>query len=162
MGFFDNIMLSFDEGVTGLFGQWNVYTTALATLLIGIVSYRIATGSDPDTHPMLLARQAQASPVRQEGASPVYRSHNAPHGMPLNSGLNVKDQGVSKWAPGRDGDLRDVWRRAATGAPSEEGKPPGGKGRILTVHGTQQVIEHKLGMLPCGSACLLSSTIITD
>jgi hypothetical protein len=144
MGFFDNIMVGFDEGVTGLFGQWNLYTTGLVAALVAIVSYRIVSSSDADTHPMLLARQAQASPVRQEGESPVYRSHNAPHGMPLNSGLNVKDPGASKWSKGRDGDLRDVWRRAATGPSEEEGKPPG-KGRILTVLGTESVIESKLG-----------------
>ncbi|KAJ0308361.1 hypothetical protein COL5a_000739 [Colletotrichum fioriniae] len=143
MGFFDNIMHQMDEGVSGFFGQWNVYTTALVTFLVAIVTYRIVSSQDPDTHPMLLARQAQGSPVRQPAESPVYRSHSAPHGMPLNSGLNVKDPGASKWARGRDGDLRDIWRRAATGA-SEEGKPVVGKGRLLTVLGSENVIEHQL------------------
>jgi hypothetical protein len=147
MGFMDNIMLMFDHGVTGLFGQWNGYTTALVTLLISIVSYRIMTSTEPDTHPFLLARQAQGSPVRQEGQSPVYRCHAAPHGMPLNSGLNVKDPGASKWSRGRDGDLRDVWRRAAFGTPDEDGKPSVGRGRLLTVLGSQNVVEHKLGKL---------------
>ena len=67
---FDNWMWHFDEGVTGFFGQWNAYTSTLLTLLLGIVSYHIFTRQDPDTHPMLLARQAQGSPVRQEGESP--------------------------------------------------------------------------------------------
>jgi len=146
---FDNAMWHLDQGVTGLFGQWNLYTTGLVGLLIGVVSYRIATSRDPDAHPMLLARQAQASPVRQEGESPVYRSHNAPHGISLNTGLNVRDPGTSKWARGRDGDLRDVWRRAATGVPEGEGATAGAKGRILTVHGTEQIVEHKLGELIC-------------
>ncbi|KAK1655554.1 hypothetical protein BDP81DRAFT_456508 [Colletotrichum phormii] len=143
MGFFDNIMHQMDEGVSGFFGQWNAYTTALVTFLVAIVTYRIVSSQDPDTHPMLLARQAQGSPVRQPGESPIYRSHSAPHGMPLNSGLNVKDPGASKWARGRDGDLRDIWRRAATGA-AEEGKPVVGKGRLLTVLGSENVIEHQL------------------
>ncbi|TDZ12780.1 Long-chain-fatty-acid--CoA ligase 3 [Colletotrichum spinosum] len=144
MGFFDNIMLQLDEGVSGFFGQWNAYTTGLFTLLVAIVSYRIFSSQDPDTHPMLLARQAQGSPVRQKGESPVYRSHSAPHGMPLNTGLNVKDPGASKWSRGRDGDLRDIWKRAAFGAPDEDGKPSVGKGRLLTVLGSENVLEHKL------------------
>ncbi|WYZ38842.1 hypothetical protein EsH8_III_000756 [Colletotrichum jinshuiense] len=141
---FDNVMHRLDEGVSGLFGQWNAYTTALVTLLVVIVSYRIVSSQDPDTHPMLLARQAQGSPVRQEGESPVYRSHSAPHGMPLNSGLNVKDPGASKWSRGRNGDLRDIWRRAATGGSDEDGKPVAGKGRLLTVLGSENVVEHQL------------------
>ncbi|GKT58803.1 AMP-dependent synthetase/ligase [Colletotrichum tofieldiae] len=144
MGFFDNLMLQMDEGVSGLFGQWNAYTTALVTLLVAIVSYRVVSSQDPDTHPMLLARQAQGSPVRQPGESPVYRSHSAPHGMPLNTGLNVKDAGASKWSRGRDGDLRDIWRKAATGASEEEGKLSVGKGRLLTVLGSENVVEHQL------------------
>ncbi|TPX08229.1 uncharacterized protein E0L32_001875 [Thyridium curvatum] len=139
---FDNAMWHLDQGITGFFGQWNAYSSALVTLLLMIVSYQIFTRQDPDTHPMLLARQAQGSPVRQEGESPVFRSHAAPHGMPLNSGLNVKDAGASKWARGRDGDLRDVWRRAINGAP--EGEGPAGKGRILTVLGREKVLEHSL------------------
>ncbi|KAF6819801.1 AMP-dependent synthetase ligase [Colletotrichum sojae] len=144
MGFFDNLMLQLDEGVSGLFGQWNTYTTGLVTLLVAIVTYRIVSSQDPDTHPMLLARQAQGSPVRQSGESPVYRSHSAPHGMPLNTGLNVKDPGASKWSRGRNGDLRDIWRKAANGPSAEDGNVSGGKGRLLTVLGSENVIEHKL------------------
>ncbi|KAF6845167.1 AMP-dependent synthetase ligase [Colletotrichum musicola] len=144
MGFFDNLMLQLDEGVSGLFGQWNNYTTGLVTLLVAIVTYRIMSSQDPDTHPMLLARQAQGSPVRQPGESPVYRSHSAPHGMPLNNGLNVKDPGASKWSRGRNGDLRDIWRKAANGPSAEDGNVSGGKGRLLTVLGSENVIEHKL------------------
>ena len=144
MGALDSVLVGLDEGVTGLFGQWNGYTTAMVTFIVAVVSYRVVTGKDPDTHPMLLARQAQAAPVRQVGESPVYRCHTAPHGMPLNAGLNVKDTGASKWTKGRNGDLRDVWRRAALGAPDEDGKPSVGKGRLLTIHGAQAE-EHKLG-----------------
>jgi hypothetical protein len=141
---FDNLMYQFDQAVTRLFGQWNAYSSAIVTALIVLVSYKIFTRTEADTHPMLLARQAQASPVRQEGESPVYRSHSAPHGMPLNSGLNVKDPGASKWAKGRDGDLRDIWRQAVNGA-SSEGDGPGGRGKILTVMGSEKVLEHDLG-----------------
>jgi hypothetical protein len=139
---FDNAMWHFDEGVTGLFGQWNAYTSFMVTVLLGIVSYALFNRQDPDTHPMLLARQATGSPVRQEGESAIYRSHASPHGMPLNSGLGVRDPGASKWSRGRDGDLRDIWRRAVSGAPEGEGPP--GTGRLLTVMGTERVIEHDL------------------
>ncbi|CAK7206037.1 hypothetical protein SEUCBS139899_008820 [Sporothrix eucalyptigena] len=154
---FDNAMWHFDEGITGFFGQWNGYSTFLATLLIGILTYHLSTRTEPDTHPMLLARQAQGSPVRQEGESPVYRSRSAPHGMPLNPGLDVRDPGVSKWAKGRDGDLRDVWRRVVAGVPEGEVAPAHGpaaaaaakapkhsvgtRGRILTSFGSEKVVE---------------------
>lgn len=144
-GFFENAMWQLDQGVTGLFGQWNAWSTAIATLLVMLLSYQLFNRTDPDTHPLLLARQAQPSPVRQKGESSVYRSHSSPHGMPLNSGLNVKDPGASKWSRGREGDLRDVWRQAVSGT-SDEGRPAG-KGKILEVLGGEKVIEHRLGML---------------
>lgn len=144
MGFFDNLMLQLDEGVTGLFGQWNAYTSIIVTLFLGFITYQLATRTDPDTHPMLLARQADASRVRQEGESAVYRSHAAPHGMPLNSGINVKEPGASKWSRGRDGDLRDVWRQAVNGVQTD-GPDTGAKGRIFTVLGSENVTEHRLG-----------------
>jgi hypothetical protein len=65
--------------------------------------------------------------------------------MPLNSGLNVKESGASRWAQGRDGDLRDIWRKAISG--SSESNGPTGKGRILTVLGTEKIIEHNLGRI---------------
>lgn len=143
MGFFDNTMLKLDESVTGLFGQWNAYTSVIMALFVGLITYQILMRRDSDTHPMLLARQAQASSVRQEGESPVYRSQSAPHSLPLNPGLNVKDPGASRWSRGRDGDLRDVWRQAINGV-QDEGPTKGAKGRIFTVHGTEKVMEHSL------------------
>ncbi|KAL2760707.1 hypothetical protein ACRALDRAFT_2096339 [Sodiomyces alcalophilus JCM 7366] len=137
-------MLGIDEGISEFFAQWNTYSTALVTLLVLVISYRLVTHKEPDVHPLLLARQTRASPVRQEGESPVYRTHGVPHGMALNSGLNVKDAGASKWSWGRDGDLRDIWRRAVAGAPEEDGKPSSGKGRLLTAHGPRNIEEHSL------------------
>jgi len=136
------LLESLDSGVTGLVGQWNAYSTGLVTLLVAVVTYRIMSAREPDVHPMLLARQTIPATVRNEGESAVYRSQAAPHGMPLNGGLNVKDPGASKWSRGRDGDLRDVWRRAASGGED------GAKGKILTVHGSEKVVEHKLGTWP--------------
>lgn len=139
----DTLLLRLDESVTGLFGQWNLWTSAIFTVLAGFLAYQLTTREDPDTHPFLLARQAQGSPVRQPGESPVYRSQGAPHGMPLNASLNVKDPGASKWSRGRDGDLRDIWRQAIAGV-REDGPTKGETGRILTVLGTDKAIEHKL------------------
>lgn len=144
-GFFENAMWQLDQGVTGLFGQWNSWSTAIATVLVMLLSYQVFNRTDPDTHPLLLARQSQPSPVRQKGESSVYRSHSAPHGMPMNSGLNVKDPGTSKWSRGRNGDLRDVWRQAVNGT-SDEGRPAA-TGKILEVLGEEKVIEHKFGMV---------------
>ncbi|KAF7532717.1 hypothetical protein G7Z17_g13603 [Cylindrodendrum hubeiense] len=127
-----------DESLSSLAGQWNPYSTGLLTLLFALVSYRVLTTREPDVHPMLLARQAVPSPVRNEGESPVYRSQAAPHGMPLNPGLNVKDAGASKWSRGRDGDLRDVWRKVV------QGGDDGANGKLLTVLGKQNVVDHKL------------------
>ena len=135
MGLLENL----DSGVTGLVGQWNGYSTGLVTLLVAVITYRIMSSREPDVHPMLLARQATPATVRNQGESAVYRCQAAPHGMSLNSGLNVKDAGVSKWSRGRDGDLRDIWRKAVAGAED------GAKGRLLTVLGSQKVVEHKLG-----------------
>lgn len=134
MGIFDTL----DAGLTNLVGQWDLTSTTLATILVLIISYRVISSRDPDVHPMLLARQAVPSTVRNEGESAVYRSQAAPHGMPLNSGLNVKDPGASKWSRGRDGDLTDVWRKVANGGEN------GAKGRLMTVLGSEKVLEHKI------------------
>ncbi|KAJ4417628.1 hypothetical protein N0V85_001791 [Neurospora sp. IMI 360204] len=143
MGAFDNLLLTLDEGITDFFAQWNIYTTIIVTAFIGFITYQISTRKDPDTHPMLLVRQSQGSPVRQPGQSPVYRGQSAPHGMPLQTGLNVKDPGASRWARGRDGDLRDIWRQAVGGV-QEDGPNKGAKGKILSVFGTEHVTEHSL------------------
>lgn len=145
MSSFDNAMLKMDEMLSSLLGDWDIYTTAIAAGLVAFFAYQVFTRRDPDTHPMLLERQAQPSPVRHEGQSAVYRSPSSPYGMELNSGLNVRDPGTSKWMRGRDGDLRDVWRKIANGATDSDGKSTGEKGRIMTVLGSEKVIEHNLG-----------------
>lgn len=142
---FDNWMYTLDETLTSVLGQWDIYSTSIFAVLLVFFGYQVFTSRDPDTHPMMLARQAQASPVRQQGESPIFRSSSSPHGMDLNTGLNVRDPGLSKWARGRDGDIRDVWRRVAQGAVDKEGTPTGVKGKIVTVHGSETIIEHNLG-----------------
>jgi hypothetical protein len=145
MGFGDDLMLQLDMAITGILGEWNHYSTAIAAGIVSFLLYQMFTTRDPDAHPMLLSRQAQASPVRQPGESAVFRSQAAPHGIPLNSGLGVKDPGDSKWARGRDGDLRDIWRKVVTGVQDKEGNETGEHGRIMTVLGTENVVEHDIG-----------------
>lgn len=141
----DNWLLVLDEQLTHILGQWDIYSTFILTAIIVLFGWQIFTRRDPDTHPMLLARQSQPSVVRHEGQSSVFRAHAAPHGMELNAGLNVKDEGTSKWARGRNGDLRDVWRKIATGAVDKDGNKTGEKGRIITVLGRES-IDHDLSM----------------
>lgn len=140
-----SILTELDGALSSLVSQWNGYSTGIATVLVLVLTYAAMTRVDPDIHPMLLARQAQASPIRNQGESPVYRGNSAPHGLPLNSGLNVKEKGASKWSQGRDGDLRDVWRRVVSGTPEDEG--PKGKGSIITVHGKQRIHEHRISAI---------------
>ncbi|KAG9242937.1 hypothetical protein BJ878DRAFT_424835 [Calycina marina] len=142
MGASDNFLAKLDQTVTDVIGQWDIYTTLILLACVTLFAYNVLTSRDPDAHPMLLARQAQASLVRQSGESAVFRSHSAPHGIPLNSGLNVKDPGDSKWARGRDGDLRDVWHTARFGRVDRDGKETGEVGKLLTVLGSEKVIEH--------------------
>lgn len=133
-----------DDGIGTFFAQWNVASTLIAGLLLIVFIYPLFTSKEPDTHPFLLARQAQASPIRQPGESATYRSTEIPYGYPLRSGLAIKDPGASKWTTGRDGDLRDLWRQAVNGAPKEDGTTSGGSAKITTVLGVEKIIEHDL------------------
>ncbi|MCJ1247940.1 hypothetical protein MMC30_005155 [Trapelia coarctata] len=125
-----------DSYIEQLFAGWSIYTSLLTVVFVAYLVYPLFFGKEPDTHPLLLARQATASPTRQPGESAIYRSLEAPHGYPLRSGLNVKDPGAPKWTNGRDGDLRDVWKKALGGV-------DGRAGNIISVKG-KETFEHKL------------------
>jgi len=133
-----------DSALMSLFDEWNIYTTIIATILFLFVIYPWVTWREPDTHPLLLARQAASSPVRQSGESAIYRSIEVPHGYPLRAGLGVKDPGTPKWSSGRNGDLRDIWRQAARGPVKDDGSPDGEKGKFVTILGTQKAVKHDL------------------
>ena len=133
-----------------LFSSWNIFTTLLVILLFAYLIYPLLTWKDPDVHPFLLARQAAASPIRQSGESPVYRAIEIPYGYPLRAGLGVKDPGAPKWSSGRDGDLRDIWRRAVQGPLKDDGSSTGSRGRMITVLGRQKIVEHDLDDLTRG------------
>ncbi|KAK5937221.1 hypothetical protein PMZ80_010521 [Knufia obscura] len=142
-----NVFGQIDEAIGSFFAQWNITSTIIAGLLAFVLIYPLFASKDPDTHPFLLARQAQASPIRQEGESATYRSTEIPYGYPLRSGLGIKDPGASKWTTGRDGDLRDIWRQTVTGPKKEDGSSTGPTAKVITVHGVEQVVEHDLSGL---------------
>lgn len=139
----ENFMAQLDAAIGNFFAEWNIVSTAIAGFLVIFLVYPLFTARDPDTHPFLLARQAQASPIRQPGESSVYRSPDIPYGYPLRSGLAIKDPEMSKWTAGRDGDLRDIWRQAVNGSKPEKGPavPPA---KIMTLLGIEKIVEHDL------------------
>jgi hypothetical protein len=69
-----------DGSISALLEGWNVYSTLLTFGIIGYLGWVIYDTADADTHPLLLARQAQASYVRQPGESAIFRSPETPHG----------------------------------------------------------------------------------
>ncbi|KAK5259986.1 hypothetical protein LTR40_004975 [Exophiala xenobiotica] len=139
-----------DAAIAEFFSSWNIYSTILILLLVVFLTYPLLTGKEPDTHPFLLARQAQIAPIRHTGESAVYRAIDMPHGYPLRAGLGVKDPGTPRWSSGRPGDLRDIWRVAVRGAVKEDGTPTGEKGKILTVLGSEKVLDHQLEDITLG------------
>lgn len=127
-----------DALIADTLSAWNIYTTIIALILVGFVAYPLIFWDDPDTHPLLLARQATASPIRQPRESAIYRSTEVPHGYALKTGLNVREPNAPKWTAGKDGDLRDVWREAVN--PSANSPVA----KILSVHGKDAPVEHDL------------------
>jgi len=69
-----------DGAISDLLAGWNLYTSLLAVAILGFVGWVLYDTADADTHPLLLARQAQASYVRQPRESAIFRSPETPHG----------------------------------------------------------------------------------
>jgi hypothetical protein len=144
-----NFIEDLDAYIGDLLQGWNIYSTLLAVSIFAYLAYTIINAEEPDTHPMILQRQSTASSVRMPGESAVYRSPDVPHGYPLRTGLNVKAPGAPAYAGGKDGDLRDIWRRVTGEIPLEQprhGAPatPLPQGKILTVFGKEDVVEHNV------------------
>lgn len=145
-----NLIEQLDKQLAELFQGWNTTSTLLTLAILGFLAYVIVSSEEPDTHPMLLQRQATASLVRHPGESAIYRSPDTPHGYPLRTGLNVKPAGAPAYAGGKDGDLRDIWRRVTGEIPIEKGFGASApvatveQGKILTVLGKEEVIEHSI------------------
>lgn len=146
-----------DAQIASLFAEWGLVTTALALLIAVFIVYPVIYPDEPDTHPLLLARQAQPSPVRNKNESAVFRSPETPHGYPLRTGLNVKDDGAPKWATGKDGDIRDVWREVQRGGRTDSAGKIVPKGAIVTVFGKEDVVEHSIDDLSCEIAVIGST-----
>jgi hypothetical protein len=66
------------------------------------------------------------------------------HADPLRTGLAVKPPGAPMYSAGKDGDLRDIWRRATGEIPLERGATSSGTANIMTVYGKEGVSEHKI------------------
>ena len=129
-----------DSQLEQLLSTWSIYTTIISVSLVAYLLYPVFFSPEPDTHPLLLARQASASYVRQPGESAIFRSLETPSGYPLRRGLNVKDHGAPKWTSGRDGDIRDLWKQAVEGPVDADGKSTGTPGRVLTILGKEEII----------------------
>jgi hypothetical protein len=136
-----NLVEQLDAYIAAAFSAWNTYTTLIALALFAYVAYPLFFWHEPDTHPLLLARQAAASPVRQPHESAVYRSTEVPHGYPLKTGLSVRAPGAPKWTAGKDGDLRDIWREAVNPTPPATATPPP-KAKIISLHGKDAPVDH--------------------
>lgn len=135
-----------DAQLTSALSGWNLNSTLILIGILSYVFYSIIYPDEPDTHPMLLLRQSSPSQVRQPGESAVYRNHETPHGFPLKTGLNVRPKGAPMYSAGKDGDLRDIWRRVTGELPLEVPRAIAGaapvqsdKGSILTVFGREEV-----------------------
>lgn len=130
-----------DQQLEKLLADWSIYTTIIFLFLVAYLLYPVFFHRDPDIHPLLLSRQANVAPIRQPGESAIYRAPDIPYGYPLRSGLNVKDPGAPRWQSGRDGDIRDVWKQAIKGPVDSEGNSSGVPGKIVTILGTEAVVE---------------------
>lgn len=74
------IIEQLDAALANLLSGWNVYSSVLLVGIVGFVVFVMLDTQDADTHPLLLARQAQAAYIRQPGESPAFRSPETPHG----------------------------------------------------------------------------------
>ena len=141
------LLETLDQKIATTLSDWNLYTTLIAVSIVAFLAYPIVYPSEPDTHPLLLARQASAAPVRNKNESAVYRSPEIPHGYPLKSGLNVKQPDEPRWKSGKDGDLRDIWREVLRGGRVGTDGKEVPQGSIMSVFGKEKVEEHDLAQL---------------
>jgi hypothetical protein len=141
-----NFLDAIDEVLTRLLSQWDVYTTVIALTLTALVAHTIITYQDPDVHPFILLRQSSASRVRKEGESAVYRASDLPEGVPLRSGLNVRSSTDPPYTAGRNGDIRDIWRRV-TGEVPLRGVQESPNQKIMSVFGREHISEHNISEL---------------
>ena len=142
-----NFIEQLDAKFVQLLSDWTVITTVLAVLTVGTLLYPIVFPNEADTHPLLLARQSIVAPIRKKHESAAYRSPEVPYGFPLRTGLDVKAADAPRWAPGKDGDLRDVWREVQRGGSLGVDGKEIPKGLIMTVLGKEEVVKHEIPAL---------------
>jgi hypothetical protein len=75
-----SLIQQLDDLLGDLFKGWNTTSSVLLVLITTVVAWIILEAQDADTHPLILARQAQASLVRQPGESATFRSPEVQHG----------------------------------------------------------------------------------
>lgn len=56
----------------------------------------------------------------------------------------MKPPGAPAYSYGRDGDLRDVWRRVVGEIPLDKNTPAGQPSKILTVFGKEDITDHSI------------------
>lgn len=78
-----------DGAISSLVADWNGYSTLIALAIVGFLGWVIYDNADADTHPLLLARQAQAAYVRHPGESAIFRSPETPHGCMLTTSIRL-------------------------------------------------------------------------
>lgn len=59
----------------------------------------------------------------------------------------MKPPGAPAYTAGKDGDLRDIWRRVTGEIPLDKNASAGQSGRILTIFGKEDIAEHNTGDL---------------
>ncbi|EMC93947.1 hypothetical protein BAUCODRAFT_214756 [Baudoinia panamericana UAMH 10762] len=139
-----NYLEQTDALLASFLSDWGFLTTILAVVIAGLLAYPFLFAEEPDTHPLLLARQSSSAPVRNKNESAAYRSPEVPYGTSLKSGLNVRDAGAPRWASGKDGDLRDVWREVLRGGSVGDDGKEVPKGLVMTVLGREELVEHDI------------------
>lgn len=63
---------------------------------------------------------------------------------PLRTGLGVKPPGAPMYSAGRDGDLRDIWRRVTGEIPLDKNANSSGTAKIMTVFGKEDITDHNI------------------
>lgn len=142
-----SIFQQLDSQLDQLLAGWSVYSSLLLIVLSLYFIYPVISHVDPEIHPFLLERQSAATRVRQPGETAIYRALETPHGYPLKSGLGIRDPGQPKWTVGRDGDLRDVWKRACLGKPVANDEKQKEMGLLKTISGNEEVLESTFDQL---------------
>jgi acyl-CoA synthetase (AMP-forming)/AMP-acid ligase II len=59
----------------------------------------------------------------------------------------VKPPGAPAYTAGKDGDLRDIWRRVTGEIPLDKNASARRSGKILTIFGKEDITEHSIGDL---------------